>query len=52
MRVQDCVCGQEIDAPHAAAGSEYDGQTYYFCPEDGQRQFKAQPEHCTSQRQH
>ena len=29
--VKDPVCGMEIDSAKAAATSEYEGVTYYFC---------------------
>lgn len=29
--VKDVVCGMQIDEKTAAAKSEYEGTTYYFC---------------------
>ena len=31
IMVKDPVCGMEIDPKTAAAKTEYNGQTYYFC---------------------
>ena len=30
-KVKDLVCGMMIDPKTAAATSEYEGKTYYFC---------------------
>ena len=30
-KVKDLVCGMMIDPKTAAATSEYEGETYYFC---------------------
>ncbi len=30
-KVKDPVCGMEIDPQQAAAKTEYEGKTYYFC---------------------
>lgn len=42
--VRDPVCGMEMRADDAAAATEYDGQTYYFCCEQCRQQFLADPE--------
>jgi P-type Cu+ transporter len=31
QKVRDAVCGMEIDPAKAAAKSEFQGDTYYFC---------------------
>lgn len=40
----DPVCKMEVNPASAAAQSEYQGQTFYFCSSECQRQFDADPE--------
>lgn len=42
--VIDPVCGMTIDPAHAAATSEYDGQTIHFCAVSCKTTFDAAPE--------
>ena len=42
--VKDPVCGMELTPANAAATSEYDGQTYYFCSLDCKKSFDKEPE--------
>ena len=42
-RVTDVVCGMEIESDQAAAQSSFQGQTYYFCSLQCQRDFEAEP---------
>jgi Cu+-exporting ATPase len=42
--VRDPVCGMEISPKNAAATSSYQGQTFYFCRVECQRQFNENPE--------
>ncbi len=39
----DPVCNMEINEADAAATSQYNGQTYYFCSEGCKRQFDQNP---------
>jgi len=41
--VKDPVCGMEIDAMDAAATSDYEGTTYYFCAIACKERFDAEP---------
>jgi len=41
--VKDPVCGMEIDPASAAATTEYEGTTYYFCAVACKEQFDAEP---------
>ena len=41
--VKDPVCSMEIDSAKAAATSEYEGTTYYFCSVACQQLFAANP---------
>jgi Cu+-exporting ATPase len=41
--VKDPVCGMMIDEKTAAAKSEYQGQTYYFCMEMCKTKFDSDP---------
>lgn len=43
-RVTDVVCGMTVDSDNAAAQSDYDGRTYYFCSPGCKDQFDAAPE--------
>ncbi|MFL5534040.1 MAG: YHS domain-containing protein [Gemmatimonadales bacterium] len=42
--VKDPVCGMEIDSSQAAAQSQFEGQTYYFCSVECKQQFDANPQ--------
>ena len=44
LRVRDVVCGMMIDPATAAATSEYQGQTLYFCAPLCKRRFDTAPE--------
>lgn len=41
---KDPVCGMQVDEKSAAATSEYQGQTYYFCAAGCKRTFDRNPE--------
>jgi len=41
---RDVVCGMDVDPNSAAATSEYNGKTYYFCAPGCKKQFDANPE--------
>ncbi|MBV9079923.1 MAG: YHS domain-containing protein [Elusimicrobia bacterium] len=41
--MQDVVCGLEVNEEDAAAKSQYDGRTFYFCSEGCKRRFDADP---------
>jgi YHS domain-containing protein len=41
--VKDPVCGMEIDPRDAAATSDYEGATYYFCAIACKERFDAEP---------
>ncbi|MDR7617597.1 MAG: YHS domain-containing protein, partial [Armatimonadota bacterium] len=43
-RVKDPVCGMEVDPERAAARSEYEGKTYYFCSAHCKASFDREPE--------
>lgn len=43
MTAKDPVCGMQVDTEKAAAKSEYQGQTYYFCCEGCRKRFEADP---------
>ena len=45
----DPVCGMEVSPEQAAATSEYEGQTYYFCSPGCKRTFDANPQQYTNQ---
>jgi Cu+-exporting ATPase len=40
---KDPVCGMQVDPAKAAATSEYQGKTYYFCAQVCKRKFDASP---------
>ena len=40
----DPVCGMQVDEQNAAAQSEYEGQTFYFCSEGCKEKFEQNPE--------
>ena len=42
--VKDPVCGMDVDPKSAAATSEYQGTTYYFCSPGCKRDFDREPE--------
>ncbi len=41
---RDPVCSMEVDEKAAAATSEYQGKTYYFCAPGCKKAFDADPE--------
>jgi P-type Cu+ transporter len=41
--VKDPVCGMQIDPAKAAATSQHNGQTYYFCSSGCKAKFDANP---------
>jgi YHS domain-containing protein len=41
---RDPICDMEVEEATAAATSEYQGQTYYFCAEGCKRAFEKDPE--------
>jgi Cu+-exporting ATPase len=40
---RDVVCGMNVDPAKAAATSEYNGKTYYFCAQSCKQKFDANP---------
>lgn len=40
---RDVVCGMQVDPAKAAATSEYNGKTYYFCARSCKTKFDANP---------
>lgn len=40
----DPVCGMTVDEKQAAAKSEYQGQTYYFCSSSCHKAFTVAPQ--------
>lgn len=40
---RDPVCGMNVDPKTAAASTEHQGVTYYFCSPGCQRQFDSDP---------
>jgi Cu+-exporting ATPase len=40
---RDVVCGMNVDPAKAAATSEYNGKTYYFCAKACKNKFDADP---------
>ena len=42
--VKDVVCGMDVDPDSAAAKSEHQGATYYFCAEGCKTDFDADPQ--------
>ena len=40
---RDVVCGMQVDPAKAAATSEYNGKTYYFCAKVCKTKFDADP---------
>lgn len=45
----DPVCGMEVDEQSAAAQSEYQGTTYYFCSQGCKQSFDRNPEQYVKQ---
>jgi Cu+-exporting ATPase len=43
----DPVCGMQVDDQKAAATSQYQGTTYYFCSSECKRKFDQQPQQYT-----
>ena len=41
---EDLVCGMEVNEKKAAATSEYEGSTYYFCAVGCKKSFDEDPE--------
>ncbi len=41
---KDPICGMDVDKEKAAASSEYQGKTYYFCAEGCKKAFDENPE--------
>ena len=41
---RDVVCGMNVDPVKAAATSEYNGKTYYFCAKACKNKFDADPQ--------
>ena len=44
MKVTDPVCKMQIDSEKAAATSQYNGQTIYFCAPGCKAEFDREPE--------
>ncbi len=42
--VKDLVCGMDVEPATAAARSEYQGETYYFCGARCKEKFDLNPE--------
>lgn len=42
-KVKDPVCGMMVDPEKAEWKSDYQGKTYFFCSENCQKQFEADP---------
>jgi YHS domain-containing protein len=42
--VKDPVCGMDVDPKGAAAKSEYQGTTYYFCSAGCKKEFDSNPQ--------
>ena len=40
---KDVVCGMEVDRESAAAQSDYQGRTYYFCSQACKEEFDRNP---------
>ena len=48
---RDPVCGMEVTPETAAATSEYQGRTYYFCSKADKETFDKNPEKYVTQEQ-
>jgi Cu+-exporting ATPase len=46
---KDPVCGMDVSPDRAAAKSEHNGQTYYFCSKQCKQKFDRSPEQYTRQ---
>lgn len=46
-KVTDPVCGMQVDPETAAASSEYEGRTYYFCSQGCKQKFDQNPQEYT-----
>ena len=44
---RDVVCGMNVDPAKAAATSQYNGKTYYFCAKACKTKFDADPQKYT-----
>lgn len=44
MLTKDVVCGMQIDSEQAAAKTEYQGVTYYFCSSYCKKKFDLDPQ--------
>ena len=42
--VKDPVCGMDVDPKTAAAKSDYQGKTYYFCSQGCKKAFDKEPQ--------
>ena len=40
---RDVVCGMDVDPQRAAATSQYNGKTFYFCSQACKARFDANP---------
>jgi Cu+-exporting ATPase len=47
---KDPICGMEVDPQQAAATSEYQGTTYYFCSTGCKRAFDQDPQRYAGRR--
>lgn len=48
MKATDPVCGMAVEKSTAAASTEHEGRTYYFCSEGCRQTFEREPEKYTS----
>lgn len=46
---RDPVCNMQVDEKNAAAQSDYQGQTYYFCSENCKEKFDQNPQQYAKQ---
>ena len=44
IMVKDPVCGMDVDPKTAAAKSDYQGKTYYFCSQGCKKAFDKEPQ--------
>ena len=44
---KDPVCGMDVDPANAAAQTEYNGKTYYFCAPGCKSAFEKEPDKYT-----
>jgi P-type Cu+ transporter len=40
---KDPICGMQVDPQNAAATSQYDGKTWYFCSAGCKKKFEQNP---------